>query len=172
MVNPGIELLIALRKTISKLESGSAYQWGHMGCCNCGHLAQELTNLTKAQIHEYAMQRTGDWNDQVLEYCPDSGLPIDAIIDSMLNAGLTIDYIRQLEKLSNPGILAIIPSHDKPLSQNKRSDVIIYMNAWVKILEGNLMSEIKIHSLEDPWVQPIAKTRSKFKYSPLVSSPL
>ena len=33
-------LIEALRKTAKKLEKGARYQWGHMGCCNCGNLAQ------------------------------------------------------------------------------------------------------------------------------------
>ena len=157
MLNPEIRIIIALRNTISKLDSGSEYQWGHMGSCNCGHLAQELTGFTKAEIHEFAMQRSGDWSEQVLEFCPDSGLSIDIIIDSMLRAGLSICTIRQLEKLSNPEILAAIPSKDKPLKQNKRSDVIKYMRAWVKILENNLGHEISISSLEDHYWRLLPK---------------
>jgi len=63
MARPTPELIDALRRTARKLENGAPYQWGHMGGCNCGNLAQEITKLSKDQIHAYAMQRYGDWND-------------------------------------------------------------------------------------------------------------
>jgi hypothetical protein len=47
MANPNPELIAAIEKTVSKLKNGSPYQWGHMGACNCGNLAQELTKLEK-----------------------------------------------------------------------------------------------------------------------------
>ena len=31
-----------------------------MGSCNCGHLAQTVTRLTKAEIHTQALQRYGE----------------------------------------------------------------------------------------------------------------
>jgi hypothetical protein len=77
MAHANPELIQALRRTAQKLSIGNPYQWGHMGSCNCGNLAQELTQLTKAQIHEFAMQGRGDWREQVEEFCPTSGLPMD-----------------------------------------------------------------------------------------------
>jgi hypothetical protein len=65
MAHANPELIQALRRTAQKLSIGNPYQWGHMGSCNCGNLAQELTQLTKAQIHEFAMQGRGDWREQV-----------------------------------------------------------------------------------------------------------
>lgn len=146
MSEPTFTLITAIRNTISKLESDSPYQWGHMGSCNCGHLAQQITNLSQAQIHEYAMQRMGDWNEQVMEYCPESGLPIDTIIDAMLSAGLSLEDIKQLEKLSNPIILDRIPENNLPLSQNNRRDVIHYFKAWLKILEEQWAENIPFNS--------------------------
>jgi hypothetical protein len=35
------EFIQALRSAIAKLEKSDDYQWGHMGSCNCGYLAQE-----------------------------------------------------------------------------------------------------------------------------------
>lgn len=68
MAKPKPELINALRKTARNLQTSTSYQWGHMGSCNCGHLVQEVTKLTKAQIYEYAMRtRGGDWSEQALE---------------------------------------------------------------------------------------------------------
>ena len=101
MARPNLELIDALRRTARKLNQGAPYQWGHMGGCNCGNLAQELTKLSKDQIHTYAMQRYGDWNGQVDDYCATSLMPIDLVISEMLGAGLMLEDLKHLEKLSD-----------------------------------------------------------------------
>ncbi|WP_342626366.1 hypothetical protein [Belliella baltica] len=63
MARPSVELISAFRRTIDKLKNGAPYQWGHMGACNCGNLAQEITEFSKGEIHQDAMQRYGDWNE-------------------------------------------------------------------------------------------------------------
>lgn len=141
MALPIPSLISSLRRTSQKLKDGSAYQWGHMGACNCGNLAQELTGLSRGQIHQLAMQGFGDWNDQLREYCPTSGLPMDVMISKLLDAGLTVDDLADLEKLSNPSILAEIPLDRRDtLSKNNRDDVILYMESWANLLERHWIS--------------------------------
>ncbi len=55
-----ILLVDLLRQTARALESSHDYQWGHVGSCNCGFLAQQMSALQKSEIHAYAMQRHGD----------------------------------------------------------------------------------------------------------------
>ncbi|NVJ86138.1 MAG: hypothetical protein HWE15_07515 [Algoriphagus sp.] len=129
------ELIVAIERTAKRLKEGAAYQWGHMGACNCGNLAQELTPFTKAEIHRFAMERSGDWNDQILEFCPSSGYPIDLIIERMLSYGLTLDDLGHLERLSSPEVLSNMPQERRNgLSQNKKEDVIFYLETWAKVL--------------------------------------
>lgn len=136
MANPTPELILGIRKTIQRLKNGAPYQWGHMGACNCGNLAQELTKLTKGEIHTYAMQRHGDWNEQLIDYCPTSGYPMDLMVGKMLGTGLTLDDLMHLEKLSDPKILRLIPAEKRQqLSKNNKVDVILYFEVWVKYLE-------------------------------------
>jgi hypothetical protein len=136
------ELILGIRKTIKKLKNGAPYQWGHMGACNCGNLAQELTKLTKGEIHSYAMQRHGDWNEQLIEYCPTSGYPMDLMVGKMLETGLTLDDLMHLEKLSDPKILQLIPEDKRQyMSKNNKSDVILYMEVWVEQLEDTWIAE-------------------------------
>lgn len=132
------ELITALRKTAERLQDGAKYQWGHMGSCNCGHLAQEITHLSKARIHEYAMGRAGDWADQCLEFCPDSSYPMDLLITRLLEAGLDIDDLRHLERLSDKKILQRLPDEKRNLRHNSKSDVIIYLKTWADLLEEQL----------------------------------
>lgn len=152
MARPNPELIGALRRTARKLQEGAPYQWGHMGGCNCGNLAQELTSLTKEQIHAYAMLRYGDWNEQVADYCPTSHLPMDLLISEMLQAGLSTEDLKNLEKLSDKRILARFPLQKRFLKHNQRDDVVAYLTEWAALLEEELLEKIElprfVHTME------------------------
>ena len=142
MAKANPRLIEAIEKTVLKLSSGAAYQWGHMGACNCGNLAQELTHFSKAEIHHYAMQRHGDWNEQILDYCTSSGLPIDLMISKMLSFGLTLEDLASLEKLSDNAILNRIPKEKRDqINKNSREDVILYLQIWAKMLREDWITE-------------------------------
>lgn len=149
MARASIQVIAALQKTIVHLEQGATYQWGHMGSCNCGNLAQVVTNLDKAEIHKSAMRRHGDWNEQLIDYCPTSGLPIDHIIDEMLVFGFTREDLAHLERLSDPQVLKLLPEDKKYLKHNFRNDVIIYLKAWIKLLENELIENISIAEVKE-----------------------
>lgn len=156
MAKANPRLIEALEKTAAKLSSGSSYQWGHMGECNCGNLAQELTQFTKGEIHQFAMQRFGDWNEQLLDYCPTSGLPMDLMISKMLSCGLTLDDLAHLERLSDREILKEIPIEKRDqINKNSREDVVLYLLAWAKILREKWVSE------NDPKLETNAKKKLK-----------
>ncbi|NVK49514.1 MAG: hypothetical protein HWE09_07075 [Cyclobacteriaceae bacterium] len=146
------ELIAAVERTAKKLKDGASYQWGHMGACNCGNLAQELTPFSKAEIHRYAMERSGDWNDQILEFCPSSGYPLDLIIERMLSYGVTLEDLRHLERLSSPEVLAQMPlKRRNSLSHNKKDDVIYYLETWADLLRMKWESQqpgVKIEALK------------------------
>ncbi|KAB7731833.1 hypothetical protein F5984_06310 [Rudanella paleaurantiibacter] len=144
MARPNLELIEALRRTARNLQQGAHYQWGHMGGCNCGNLAQELTKLSKDQIHRYAMERYGDWNEQVDDYCPTSAMPIDLVINEMLNAGLTLEDLKHLEKLDDRAVLHRFPLEQRHLRHNVRNDVVLYMTTWADLLEDQLLEKIKL----------------------------
>lgn len=140
MATPTKMLVRALRKTALRLCTGARYEWGHLGSCNCGHLAQTVTDCSKGEIHAAAIRRKGDWSVVSREYCGTSGEPIDAIIGNMLEIGLSIEDIEFLEKLSSPAVLAALPSLRRNLRHNVREDVVVYMRAWADVLERQLSS--------------------------------
>jgi hypothetical protein len=148
MAKPSIQLIQALKNTAKHLEQSSDYQWGHMGSCNCGFLAQEITRLSKHQIHSRAMQRYGDWNEQLNDYCPTSGMLIDDLISQMLAAGLDTDDLKKLEKLSDQNILKKLSSGRHFLERNKKADVIEYLYAWADVLEEKLLENIHIEAID------------------------
>jgi hypothetical protein len=149
MARPKPELIQALRNTARKLKKSQTYQWGHMGSCNCGHLVQEVTKLSKAEIHEYAMRtRGGDWSEQALDFCPTSGYLMDQVISYMLSAGMEIEDFKHLERLSDQQVLNRLPQNERYLRHNIREDVIKYMNAWADLLEEKLADKITLEDIK------------------------
>ncbi len=147
MATPTVKLIHALRITASKMKKGAKYQWGHMGQCNCGNLAQEITKMTEAEIHQHALQtREGDWSEQTAEYCPISNLPMDVMVTKLLEVGLTVADLQNLEKLGDRNILKHIPH--RHLSHNVRNDVVLYMETWANLLEEQLLATIDFSELE------------------------
>lgn len=141
------ELIQALRTTAQKIEHNSSYQWGHMGLCNCGFLAQEITSLSKDEIHRRAMQRNGDWSEQLNDYCPTSGLPMDNLIDQLVDFGFTPEELRHLEQLSDATVLHRLPIPKRYLTHNVKADVITYMTTWANLLEESLINAISLKEL-------------------------
>ena len=144
MAHVSIAVIDTLRATASKIESDTRYQWGHMGLCNCGFLAQEITKLSKSEIHTCAMQRHGDWTEQLNDYCPTSGLPMDQIIDELIAFGFSADDLRHLEKLSDGQILRSLPIHERNLNYNIKRDVVKYLRTWANLVEDQLLGQITL----------------------------
>ncbi|PQA58625.1 hypothetical protein [Siphonobacter curvatus] len=149
MATANLTLIEALRRTVRNLNSGKPYMWGHMGACNCGNLAQELTQLTKADIHAYALQGRGDWREQIEEYCPTSGLPMDLLIADLLQHGLTTTDLQHLERLSDPKVKNQIPLERRnQMRHNVREDVILYLQTWANVLEEELLAAMPLPDFE------------------------
>ncbi len=147
MAAANLRLIQALRDAAQKLAVNAPYQWGHMGSCNCGHLAQELTQVSKQEIHRFAMYGHGNWTDQSHEYCPTSGLPMDLLISAMLDAGLEIQDLENLEKLSDTKVLKFLGVQS--LRYNQRQNVVRYLRAWAEMLELEQLDRIPPESLRE-----------------------
>ncbi|MFY8020312.1 MAG: hypothetical protein ACOVP1_03910 [Bacteroidia bacterium] len=146
MARPSLLLIEAFRKTAKQLLDGKPYEWGHMGACNCGNLAQTLLNMSKADIHHLALTRVGNWSEQLNDYCPSSGFEMDKMIFGLLEKGLSTEDLQQLEFLSNKEILQKIGVTS--LQNNKREDVAKYLMAWAEILEEKIIEPIEIKELQ------------------------
>ncbi len=150
MARISAEVIKALRATTEKLEQSNEYQWGHMGSCNCGFLAQEVTHLSKKEIHQRAMMQHGDWSEQLNDYCPTSGLPMDDVISELIAFGFDADDLKHLERLSSPHILQQFPLEKRDLRYNLKKDVIAYLKAWTAILEEQLIQKVTLQDLDRP----------------------
>lgn len=135
MATPNIALVRALRTTALRLESGANYRWSNFANCNCGNLAQTVTDLSASEIHRAAFQQGGDWGEQAVEYCVNTGLPIHHIFDQMLRLGLSPHDFRRLERLSDAAVVARV---GRRLRHSHREDAVAYMRAWADLLEERL----------------------------------
>jgi hypothetical protein len=144
MARVSLELISAIRAAAQKLEDSSLYEWGHMGACNCGFLAQQVTKLTKAEIHRRAMQGYGDWTEQLNDYCPTSGLPMDDLIAELLAFGFDAEELKHLERLSGKNVLQQLPINQRNLKHNIKKDAVMYMRTWANYLEDMLLERIKL----------------------------
>jgi hypothetical protein len=129
-------LVHALRTVADRLAAGAPFQWGHMGQCNCGHLAQVVTKRTAAEIHQAALLRqTGEWSEYANDYCP-SGALIDDVFADLLALGMSRQDIAHLEDLSDPVVLAELGRAH--LRRNDRDDAIAYFRAYAAVVERRL----------------------------------
>jgi hypothetical protein len=144
MAKASAEVIQVLRKTAKTIAASAQYQWGHMGACNCGFLAQEITQLNQAEIHRRALMRHGDWSEQLNDYCPMNGLPFDDIISGLIEFGFDSDDLKHLEKLSDPKIIRSLSDAERTLTHNNKNDVILYIRAWANLLEEELVKDIHI----------------------------
>ena len=138
MAKASVDLVVALRATAARLEAGAAYQWGHHGQCNCGHLAQTICGVGGGELHRFALERDGDWETLANDHCPSSGHRIDDVIDRLVAAGLDTDDLRHLERLDDVRVLDRLPGGRRWLAHNVRDDAIAYLRAWADLLEAAL----------------------------------
>ncbi|MCB0355091.1 MAG: hypothetical protein KDD64_16275 [Bdellovibrionales bacterium] len=136
-------LVQALQDSAARLRSGASYEWGHVGRCNCGHLAQSITRLSDREIYSRFLPKLDEWSEHANEYCSSSGSPIETIFETLERHGFHASDIKHLEFLSDPRVLGRISAERLPLRRNERNDVISYMEALADIL-----SEQKLDSHE------------------------
>ncbi|MEM6456285.1 MAG: hypothetical protein AAF772_14415 [Acidobacteriota bacterium] len=143
MARPHPDLIAALRHTARRLDDGATrYRWTHMGACNCGHLAQTVTRLSAAEIHARALEKAGDWHQQVRDYCPTSGYPMDHVVGALLELGLTRDDLGHLERLSDARILRRLPDDvRRTIDPRSRDHAARYLRAWADQLEARWLDD-------------------------------
>ncbi len=149
MAKASIGIVQALRNTATRLKESDKYQWGHMGSCNCGFLAQEITHLRREEIHSRAMSKYGDWSEQLNDYCPTSGYLMDDLIHDMLAFGFDRTDLIQLERLSDPEVLGYLKPCDRNLQYNVKADAIRYLLAWADKLENEMLKAISLMELTE-----------------------
>ena len=128
----------------TQLRQGAYYAWGHHGACNCGHLLQATTHLSKEEIVTYAHTGTGEWTELAEEACPVTGAPVDLLINKLKQLGLTPVDIHNIEYLEDREILDHLPGGFRWLTRNHREDVILYFETMAGLLEDKLYQSLSV----------------------------
>lgn len=148
MSSTALILIDGLRKAASNLREGAYYAWGHHGACNCGHLLQVVTLLSKEEILAYAHTCNGEWTELAEESCSVTGAPLTLLIKKLEETGLTPTDIHNLEYLEDMEVLKRLPGGFRWLKKNMREDVIVYFETFADILEERFLASIKIPSAD------------------------
>lgn len=143
MAHPTIELVSALRDAAKNLRAGAHYAWGSHGSCNCGHLLQVVTQLSKEEIIRHAQTVSGEWTEIAEEYCGVTAAPAYLLVSKLEKIGLTPTDIHNLEYLEDRTVLEKLPGGFRWLKKNVREDVIAYFETFAALLESRLPRDEK-----------------------------
>jgi len=149
MAHPNLTLIGALRQAASNLDNGAHYAWGHHGSCNCGHLLQVVTHLSKEEILQRAHTGIGEWTEIAESVCDVTGLPAHEMIGRLQAIGLTPTDIHNLEYLQDRDVLELLPGGFRWLKKNVREDVVLYFQTMASWLEEKLVSHIELPIIEN-----------------------
>jgi len=149
MAHPNITLINALREAANNLKNGAPYAWGHHGSCNCGHVLQVVTQLSKQEIVRHAQTVHGEWSEIAEDYCGVTNAPAYLLVSKLEKIGLTPTDIHNLEYLEDRKVLNHLPGGFRWLKKNMREDVILYFETMAAMLEEQLVASIQLPKLEE-----------------------
>jgi hypothetical protein len=138
MAYPTSELIHGLRTAAVTLRNGGFYAWGHHGACNCGHLLQATTELSKEEILSYAHTGAGEWTELAEESCSVSKAPLTLLLTKLQQLGLTPTDVHNIEYLEDREVLNCLPGGFRWLKRNARQDVVAYFETMADCLEEKM----------------------------------
>lgn len=153
MAHPNINLINTLRQAARNLRAGAHYAWGHHGSCNCGHVLQVVTQLSKEEIVRHAQTVYGEWTEIAEEYCGVTNAPAYLLVAKLEKLGLTPTDIHNLEYLEDKAVLQNLPGGFRWLKKNVREDVVVYFETFAAMLEEDLIKSVKLPKIEE-WQMP------------------
>jgi hypothetical protein len=138
MAHPTTALIQGLRTAAGNLRKGHFYAWGHHGACNCGHLLQATTQLTKEEILSYAHTGAGEWTELAEESCSVTQAPLNLLLTKLQQLGLTPTDVHNIEYLEDREVLNRLPGGFRWLKRNERQDVVAYFETMADCLEEKI----------------------------------
>ncbi|OQP46639.1 hypothetical protein [Niastella populi] len=148
MAHPNTALIEGLRKAAGSLVKGNYYAWGHHGACNCGHLLQATTELTKEEILTWAHTGTGEWTELAQERCAVTDAPINLLLKKLAELGLTPTDIHNIEYLEDREVLNRLPNGFRWLKKNVREHVVMYFETMAGMLEEKMINQVEVNYSE------------------------
>ncbi|HWI91997.1 MAG TPA: hypothetical protein VNT20_12025 [Flavisolibacter sp.] len=149
MAHPNIKLIEVLREAAQNLRNGYDYAWGNHGSCNCGHILQVVTHLSKNEIVEHAQSVHGEWTEIAEDYCGVTNAPAYLLVSKLEKLGLTPTDIHNVEYLQDRTVLQNLPGGFRWLKRNVREDVIMYFETMAAMLEEELLNKIELPLIQE-----------------------
>jgi len=149
MAYPNLTLIGALRQAAQKLRDGAPYAWGDHGSCNCGHVLQVVTHLSREEILRHARTGIGEWTEIAEDYCGVTDAPVTLLMSKLEAIGLTPTDIHCLEYLQDRAVLDRLPGGFRWLQKNVREDVILYFETLALLLEEQLLPRVDISGITE-----------------------
>jgi hypothetical protein len=149
MAHPNIALINALQEAAKNLRNGAHYAWGHHGSCNCGHVLQVVTRLSKEEIVRHAQTVHGEWTEIAEDYCGVTNAPAYLLVSKLEKLGLTPTDIHNLEYLEDRKVLNNLPGGFRWLKRNVREDVVVYFETLAAMLEEQLLKSIPLPNVKE-----------------------
>jgi len=153
MAHPNIELITTLREAAKNLRVGAHYAWGSHGSCNCGHVLQVATQLSREEIIRHAQTVHGEWTEIAEDYCGVTNAPAYLLVSKLEKLGLTPTDIHNLEYLEDQKVLEQLPGGFRWLKKNVREDVIVYFETMAEMLEEELFKKIELPFINEEVLQ-------------------
>ncbi len=144
MAHPSFKLIETLREAADRLRNGAAYAWGHHGTCNCGHILQVATDFDAKKIIQYAHTGIGEWSELSSGECAITDAPVNFLLATLENLGLTGTDIHHLEYLTDREVLNQVEGGFRWLKKNQKQDVIAYFEAFAVLMEQKMLTQIRL----------------------------
>ena len=162
MARANPKLIEALRTTALRLREGAPYQWGHAGVCNCGQLAQTVTELDKSTIYKMVQ---GEWSEHLVDHCPTTGHGLEDVATRMIRFGFEPGELADLEQLGDDRVLRRHPGGKRHLRRNDRDDLVAYLESWADMLEEKLLA--RMEDEVEPDRRAVAAAEQSGEFGPL-----
>lgn len=144
------KLIKALIIAVNALENDIiSYDWINQNSCNCGVVVQAIKNFNPEEVKDLfnlavsqAKIKREDgltWKFVCNNSCNITDIPTTVVFKELHNLGLTRKDIVHLEFMNNSAILkeSGIKTFWRPKYYKKKSNLILYLKAWIRILENN-----------------------------------
>lgn len=142
----------SLMIAISALENDTVnYSWKHVASCNCGVVVRAIFGVNENFVDDLFMNGKQQakckddaltWRNLCQQSCNITGEPLTVVFKQLQNSGLSPKDIVHLEYMNNKailkesGILTFFPRYYK-----KKKNLILYLKAWLRILDKNANAE-------------------------------
>ena len=96
------------------------------------------------KIIQYAHTGIGEWSELSSGECAITDAPVNFLLATLENLGLTGTDIHHLEYLTDREVLNQVEGGFRWLKKNQKQDVIAYFEAFAVLMEQKMLTQIRL----------------------------